>query len=176
MKFTVISGGQTGVDQAAIRVARSLGLATGGNAARGWATEAGPAPWLADYGLVDSRMSYADRTRLNVDTAHATLILVDAGPLAGGTLLTQEYAQRKIEGDIAEGKPHAGLCAAEMTTDTPAAVLEWLHACWLKDTTFGGVPGFVLNVAGPRESKALGIGRRAECYLERVLRAMRLYL
>ena len=176
MKFTVISGGQTGVDQAAIRVARSLGLATGGNAAKGWATEAGPVPWLADYGLVDCGLGYSARTRLNVDAAHATLILVDAGPLAGGTLLTQEYAQRKIEGNIAKGEPHAGLCAAEMSVDTPAAVLEWLHACWLKDNTYCGQPCFVLNVAGPRESKAPGIYRRAEVFLDRVLRAMKVHL
>jgi len=42
----VVSGGQTGVDQAALRAARASGIATGGWAPKGWATEAGPAPWL----------------------------------------------------------------------------------------------------------------------------------
>ena len=51
MNLTVISGGQTGVDQAALRAARSCGIPTGGWAPRGWLTEDGPAPWLADYGL-----------------------------------------------------------------------------------------------------------------------------
>ena len=46
----VISGGQTGVDQAALRAARALGIPTGGWAPRGRATEDGPAPWLADLG------------------------------------------------------------------------------------------------------------------------------
>jgi hypothetical protein len=47
----VISGGQTGVDQAALRVAKAIGLATGGWAPLGWETEDGPASWLAGYGL-----------------------------------------------------------------------------------------------------------------------------
>ena len=42
----VISGGQTGVDQAALRAARTAGIPTGGFAPLGWSTEDGPAPWL----------------------------------------------------------------------------------------------------------------------------------
>ena len=175
-RMTVISGGQTGVDQAALRAARALGFRTGGSAPKDWQTEAGPAPWLADYGLVDSGLGYFARTRLNVDNAHATLIVVDRGPLTGGTLQTQEYAEGAIETAIAKNRPHAGLCVPEMDVDTPAVVLEWLVACWSKNNTLNGHPWFVLNVAGPRESKATGIGARAELYLERVLRAMRLYL
>lgn len=49
----VISGGQTGADQAALRAARACGIPTGGWAARGWLTEDGPAPWLAEWGLAE---------------------------------------------------------------------------------------------------------------------------
>jgi hypothetical protein len=49
----VLSGGQSGVDQAALRAARACGLDTGGWAPAGWMTEVGPASWLADYGLVE---------------------------------------------------------------------------------------------------------------------------
>jgi hypothetical protein len=49
----VISGGQTGADQAALRAARACGISTGGWAPRGWLTEAGPAPWLAEWGLAE---------------------------------------------------------------------------------------------------------------------------
>jgi hypothetical protein len=35
----VISGGQTGVDQAALRAAQACGLETGGYAPLGWETE-----------------------------------------------------------------------------------------------------------------------------------------
>ena len=45
---TIISGGQTGADQAGLLAAQALGLQTGGWAPHGWRTDAGPAPWLAD--------------------------------------------------------------------------------------------------------------------------------
>ena len=40
----VISGGQTGADQAGLRAAQACGIPTGDQAPRGWLTEAGPAP------------------------------------------------------------------------------------------------------------------------------------
>lgn len=49
----VISGGQTGADQAALRAARACGIPTGGWAPRGWLTEDGPSLWLAEWGLVE---------------------------------------------------------------------------------------------------------------------------
>ena len=47
------SGGQTGADQAGLRAARAERLETGGWAPKGWETEEGPAPWLADSGLIE---------------------------------------------------------------------------------------------------------------------------
>jgi hypothetical protein len=49
----VITGGHTGADQAGLRAARACGIPTGGWVPRGWLTEAGPAPWLADWGLIE---------------------------------------------------------------------------------------------------------------------------
>jgi hypothetical protein len=70
----VISGGQTGVDQAALRAARAAGIPTGGWAARGWATEDGPAPWLADFGLAECpEPGYPARTIANVCDSDGTL-------------------------------------------------------------------------------------------------------
>ncbi len=43
----IISGGQNGVDQAGLRAARAVGIATGGWALHGWTTIDAPAPWLA---------------------------------------------------------------------------------------------------------------------------------
>ena len=54
MLTKIISGGQTGVDAAALRAAKAVGIPTGGTAPKGWLTEDGPAPWLAEYGLVES--------------------------------------------------------------------------------------------------------------------------
>jgi len=42
----IITGGQIGADQGALRAARAAGIATGGWAPAGWETEAGPAPEL----------------------------------------------------------------------------------------------------------------------------------
>jgi hypothetical protein len=70
----VISGGQTGVDQAGLAIARELRVPTGGWAPNGWRTDAGPAPWLADFGLVEHASSdYAPRTRLNVFDSTGTV-------------------------------------------------------------------------------------------------------
>jgi len=69
MKLKVVrSGGQTGVDQAALSCARSLGLETGGWVPKGCRTDTGPAPWLVTYfGCREhNSSSYPPRTRLNV--------------------------------------------------------------------------------------------------------------
>jgi predicted Rossmann-fold nucleotide-binding protein len=47
MLTRVISGGQTGVDQAALRAAKTRGIATGGFAPKGWLTE--KASWCSLY-------------------------------------------------------------------------------------------------------------------------------
>jgi hypothetical protein len=74
----IISGGQTGVDQIALECARLAGLPTGGVAPRNYLTEAGLAPWLADFGLTQSHSrDYADRTRRNIQAADATILFGD---------------------------------------------------------------------------------------------------
>jgi hypothetical protein len=63
----VISGGQTRADQAALLAARRYGIETGGWAPLGWMTEDGPAPWLADFGLVECpEPGYPARTTADV--------------------------------------------------------------------------------------------------------------
>jgi hypothetical protein len=71
----VVSGGQTGVDQAAWRAARRCDLATGGRMPKGFLTEDGPRPDFA--ALYDAREDEspesAARTGANVLDADATL-------------------------------------------------------------------------------------------------------
>jgi hypothetical protein len=55
----VISGGQTGVDQAFLRAAWRACLETGGTAPKGWRTDKGPNPGLAQYGLKEHWFSNA---------------------------------------------------------------------------------------------------------------------
>jgi hypothetical protein len=70
----IISGGQTGVDQAALQVAWELGYQTGGTAPYGYKTDVGANPQLLRfYGLKESPYAgYRVRTIQNVLDADAT--------------------------------------------------------------------------------------------------------
>ncbi len=140
----VRSGGQTGADIGGLRGARSAGVPTCGWAPRGWRTEAGPAPWLADFGVMEaSSADYAVRTEMNVRESHGTLLVGDRG--SAGSRLTLDLCRRL-------GRPY--LCvvwrpgmSATPRPDTVAAIRQW-----------AGVLGIRwLNVAGNRESVAPGI-------------------
>src|SRR3954468_5873601 len=71
----VISGFQTGADQAGIRAARAHGIPTGGAMPKGFLTEDGPRPEFAEiYGAVElPTASYPDRTEQNVRDSDGTL-------------------------------------------------------------------------------------------------------
>src|SRR5437868_7117285 len=92
----IISGGQTGVDRAALDVAIELGIPHGGWCPRGRRAEDGVIP--PRYQLAEHESpSYDDRTRRNVAESDATLILCDqeaTRPLQGGTKLTCDEARR----------------------------------------------------------------------------------
>ncbi|KAL6067625.1 Molybdenum carrier [Balamuthia mandrillaris] len=71
----IISGGQTGADRAGLEAGRLLGIATGGTAPSNFLTERGPDQTLKRlFGLTaDGDLSYAARTRKNVDDADGTI-------------------------------------------------------------------------------------------------------
>ncbi|CAN5263474.1 putative molybdenum carrier protein [soil metagenome] len=122
----IISGGQTGIDQLGLEVARSLGIPTGGLAPNGYLTENGPDDRLRDYGLTEhASASFPPRTRANVQQSDGTVIF---GNVMGGTKLTLDTC-------IRAGKPYLV---------NPTA--EQLRA-WLLDKQIR-----VLNVAGSRGS------------------------
>ncbi len=78
----VISGGQTGVDRAALDAAVELGIAIGGWLPKGRRTEDGPLD--AKYPLLEMATSdYPSRTRQNTIDSDTTLILVLGGRLSG---------------------------------------------------------------------------------------------
>src|SRR5215470_9745293 len=144
----VVSGGQTGVDRAALDVAIALGIPHGGWCPLGRRAEDGAIP--ARYAVVEhASPDYAARTEANVADSDATLILA-RGPLSGGTALTRDVARRLR-------KPH--LVVDLGGSPDAIAVREWLaeHAVG------------VLNVAGPRESQRPGIGDDARAFLRNVL-------
>ena len=143
----VISGGQTGVDRAALDAARVSGLAIGGWCPAGRRAEDGPLD--PAYPLSETpEWGYEQRTAWNVRDADATLVLT-WGPLEGGTALTVRF----LEG---EGRPYL-LVGLDEHPDP-----EGVRA-WLRDEAVS-----VLNVAGPRGSKAPGIYEAARTFLERV--------
>jgi hypothetical protein len=153
----IISGGQTGVDQAALRAAQACGIPTGGWAPKGWRTEDGPALWLADFGLQEhASADYPDRTRANVGDASLTLILISReSELARGTALTLRVAQAS--------RSH-GIDHYVSVMSQPGAVERCRDALkWFTDAGDS-----VVNVAGPRESESPGIGERAEQFLREV--------
>src|SRR4051812_1899239 len=71
----VISGGQTGADQAGWRAARRFGLPTGGWMPKGFLTEDGPCPgFKASYGAAEMpTASDPARTYANVRDSDATV-------------------------------------------------------------------------------------------------------
>ncbi|HNR32968.1 MAG TPA: putative molybdenum carrier protein [Candidatus Hydrogenedentes bacterium] len=145
----VHSGGQTGVDRAALDVAMRLGILCGGWCPKGRLAEDGPIPF--SYPLRETPTSdYADRTLWNVRDTDGTLILTHGEPM-GGTALTRVFA-------LKEQKPHLVVdLAAEPRVET---VRAWLRAHAVR----------VLNVAGPRTSTIPGIYDLACAFLETLLR------
>jgi hypothetical protein len=144
----MVSGGQTGVDRAALDVAIALGIGHGGWCPQGRRAEDGVVPMRYALRETESR-DYAVRTEQNVVDSDATLILC-RGPLGGGTALTRELALR-------HGKP---LLVVDLDGPTePSAVRAWLEAHRIA----------VLNVAGPRESGCPGIGAAGAAFLTAVL-------
>ena len=145
----MVSGGQTGVDRAALDAARALGLATGGWCPRGRKAEDGPID--PAYPLNETPSDdYAQRTEWNVRDSDGTLVLSRGRP-SGGTAFTIRVARTL-------GRP---LLVLDLREDPdPGAVRRWARSASIA----------VLNVAGPRESQRPGIGEEARAFLGRALR------
>ena len=145
----VISGGQTGVDRAALDVALESGTPCGGWCPKGRKAEDGTIP--DKYPLQETKsMNYIVRTEKNVRDSDGTLVLT-WGPPKGGTARTLALAQKLSKPfcliDLSRGKD-------------PTAVKEWKQENKVK----------ILNVAGPRESEVPGIHDRAKEFLQELLR------
>lgn len=144
----IVSGGQTGVDRAALDVALALQIRCGGWCPLGRLSEDGPIP--PRYPLRETESHELDvRTGLNVMDSDATLILTVGSP-TDGTGLTESYAKR-------HQKP---LFIVDLETPPPfEEVRTWIDSHGVR----------VLNVAGPRESHRPGfVYRSAFDFLKRV--------
>lgn len=159
-ELKIVSGGQTGVDRGALQAAMDLGLEWGGWAPKGWRAENGTIPPLYRTNMREhASANYLGRTRRNVVDSHATLIVTNTYPLSGGTLKTRFFCQEVM-------RSHFVVSLGE--ADVVGKVQRWLGQFFCVEHP---VP-FVLNVAGPRESKAGGIQKRTRAFLSDVLQGM----
>lgn len=147
----IISGGQTGVDIAALRAGAAAGIKTGGFCPKGWLTELGPRPdLLKSFGLAQHDLTkYPPRTRANVVAGDCTLIIADH--MDTGSKFTAEIC-------FVLERPMLHLTRSKMESDREKALDEVLG--WLRS-----VPHGIVNVAGNRESKSPGIEAEAEVFL-----------
>jgi len=157
------SGGQTGVDRAALDVAIRLGLHYGGWCPRGGLAADFPEPpgLLARYPRLTETPSAAleQRTAWNVRDSHATLILVPGGDLSPyrGTAFTVLCA------DVIFLRPWLGTDVNR--PEAPDQARQWLRSLM----HVAGPEDLLLNVAGPRESEAPGVYSAAVRFLDDLL-------
>ena len=145
------SGGQTGVDRAALDFARSKNIPIKGWCPRGgWAEDKNTPPGiLTDYPELKETPSKdpACRTIKNVEAADATLIIADDN--SNGTKLTLQTAL-----DI----PKNHFVYSTQADETN--LISWINS--LPDKAD-------LNIAGPRESESKGCYKNTLSLLDRVI-------
>ncbi len=139
----IVTGGQTGVDQAALEVASELGIEFGGWCPKGGRDE-NNVSILERFALQEATTSDPDeRTKLNIRDSDGTLIIVPTFPLPDtirdGTLLTIEEAKRT-------GKPHLIIAL-----DEREAAVDTIRS-WVDENNI-----HTLNIGGPRESNSPGV-------------------
>jgi Circularly permutated YpsA SLOG family len=131
----IISGGQTGVDRAALDVALKHGIDCGG-----WC----PAGRLDEFGRIPDRYpvkelehgSFAERTLQNVRNSDGSLIIY-LEEVRGGTQFTMQCC-RELK------RPHKLTDAAKKSAEEAAkSIVDFVHE-WKID---------ILNVAGPRQNE-----------------------
>jgi hypothetical protein len=162
----IISGGQTGVDQAALRAAIACGLEIGGWCPPGRMCEAGFIP--EEFPLQETEcerspdapeVPRSQRTEWNVRDSDGTLVIRQGGashpPSPGLGVASSEAAPKDPGTQWAMkcakryGRP---LLVCDLSDrNAKQAVQEWLGRHRIK----------VLSVGGPAESAAPGIGTRA---------------
>ncbi len=145
----IVSGGQTGVDQAALRAALAAGLAIGGWCPPGRAAENGEIP--AVFSLTETPQECSElapevprsqRTEWNVRDSDATLILrpgrVESlqDPGTDWTLAFALRAQRPI------------LTCDPSDSESGSTIADWIRSRGI----------WTLNVGGPSETSVPGIG------------------
>lgn len=143
----IISGGQTGVDRAALDVALELGIPCGGWCPKGRKAEDGPIDIL--YPLEETHSAnYRIRTERNVRESDGTLIFTWREQ-KGGTGLTIKFAQKYK-------KPYFVIDLS--VGGNPESVQRWGEVNKIN----------VLNIAGLRETELPGIYHQTVEFLRKL--------
>jgi len=146
-RLKIVSGGQTGVDRAALDVALDLGIPCGGWCPHGRTAEDGIIPSRYPVSELPSG-GYAERTEKNVQDSDGTLI-ISTLPMTGGTLLTANLAHQYQ-------KP---LFLIDIDSPSTQGFQGWIEENRIH----------VLNVAGPRESTVPGIYEHASVVMRGIV-------
>jgi hypothetical protein len=133
--FKIISGGQTGVDRAALDVALRHGIECGG-----WC----PARRLDEFGKVPDRYpvqelrngGFTERTLQNVKDSDGTVVIYP-GELYGGTEQTVRFC-------VDLKRPHQLIDASKISAEGAGNLIVE----FVRENKIG-----ILNVAGPRQSE-----------------------
>lgn len=148
----IVTGGQTGVDQAALDTAMTLGIHCGGWCPKGRLAEDGAIH--KKYPLKETKSDvYAERTKLNIRDSDGTLTLVAKLPIDvnDGTNLTLQESRAK-------NKPHQLIDLSKKD-----AIYQAIN--WINEENIGA-----LNIAGPRESQSPGIYKKSIVFLTALMR------
>jgi len=150
LTLKIISGGQTGVDRAALDAAFESGVRAGGWCPEGRQAEDGPiAEKYPLQELPDGR--YKERTLKNVQDSDATIIIYFKS-ISGGTKETLLYC-------LNEKKPYLLIDGSGITEDSASKRIKQ----FIDENQIS-----LLNVAGPRASKE----QRAYEYTKQVITLM----
>lgn len=160
MIVKIISGGQTGVDRAALDFAIAHNISNGGWCPKGRLDENGELPEKYNHlievngNFKDNAENYAARTVANIIDSDATLVILPSLPLPDeikdGTLLTLNELK-------SQGKPYLLISLLEAIEQNISLLAQWLKINKVK----------VLNIAGPRESSSPGIYESSLSFLEK---------
>lgn len=135
----IVSGGQIGIDRAALDIALAFGIPCGGWCPRGRRAEDGVIP--LKYPLTETPLEkYSQRTKWNVRDSDATLVII-YDQLKGGSLLTVDFCKML-------NKPYKIVLISNIEEDRIEAVINWIFQ--LGDS-------ICLNIAGPRASDNIDI-------------------
>jgi hypothetical protein len=149
--ITIISGGQTGADQGALEGANKAGFITGGFIPKGFKTEKGPMPELGEkfHMIESSSIDYVFRTHLNAKSSSMTIWF--GSDDSTGFMATQKACKtyRKPFFDV-----------TNCTEDDIVKLIKQQRP-------------LILNVAGNRESKCVGIQEMVKNKIYNVLNKLK---